>query len=257
MTAWTADVVGWDWLLPVLVAPFVGSFLGLLIHRLPAGQGVAWGRSACPHCGHTLAARDLVPLLSWLWNRGRCRFCTARLGLFYPAVELAALLVALWSATVLSGWLVWASCLFGWLMLVLAWIDQRHQLLPDGLNLALLPSGLIVAWLAVPERILDHLAGAVLGFLALFAIDLAYRRLRHRQGLGLGDAKLLAGIGAWVAWQGLASVVLLAALSGLVFALLGRSRGRPMHWLEKLPFAPHLCLGAWLVWLYGPLTLAA
>ena len=85
-------------------------------------------------------------------------------------------------------------------------------------------------------------------------LGLAYRRLRGREGIGLGDAKLLAGIGAWVAWPGLATVVLIAALSGLGLALLQRSRGKPIHMVDKLPFAPHLCIGAWLVWLYGPLT---
>lgn len=246
----------WHWLLPVLLAPFIGSFLGLLIRRLPAGEDIAWSRSACPHCGHRLAVRDLVPLLSWLWNRRRCRYCAAELGWFYPAIELMALVVAIWAAAVLDGWLVWASCLFGWLLLTLAWIDQCHMILPDSLTLPLIPSGLIVAYLAVPERILDHLSGAVLGFAVLFGLDLAYRRLRGRQGLGRGDAKLLSGIGAWVGWQGLASVVLVAAITGLGLALSRGVGGRRLTLLEKLPFAPHLCIGAWLVWLYGPLTLA-
>lgn len=246
----------WYWLLPVLLAPFVGSFLGLVIQRLPAGEGVVWGRSACPHCGRALAVRDLVPLLSWLWNRRKCRFCAAKLGWFYPGVELAALLVALWAATVLTGWLLWATCFLGWLLLTLAWIDQRHMVLPDILSLPLIPSGLYIAYLAVPERLLDHLAGAVLGFAVLFGLDLAYRHLRGRQGLGLGDAKLLSGIGAWVAWQGLASVVLVAAITGLGLAVSRGLGSQPLNRLEKLPFAPHLCFGAWLVWLYGPLTLA-
>jgi len=252
----TPALAEWHWLLPVLLAPFIGSFLGLLIRRLPAGEGVAWGRSACPHCGRVLGARDLVPLLSWLWNRGRCRYCAVKLGWFYPGVELLAVLVAIWAAAVLTGWLVWATCIFGWLLLTLAWIDQRHMILPDLLNLSLIPGGLVVAYLAVPERLLDHVTGAVLGFAVLFALDLAYRRLRGRQGLGLGDAKLLSGIGAWVAWQGLASVVLVAAISGLGLALTRSIGGRPLNLLQRLPFAPHLCLGAWLVWLYGPLTLA-
>ncbi len=245
---------GWHSLLPLLFAPFIGSFLGLLILRLPAGEGVVRGRSACPHCGEKLGLRDLVPILSWLLNRGRCRACDARLGYFYPAVELAALGVAFWALMVLDGWLVPATCGLGWLLLGIAWIDQRHMIVPDVLSLPLLPAGLAVAYFAVPERLLDHAIGALLGFLSLLVVGWLYQRLRGRQGLGLGDAKLLAGIGAWVAWPGLATVVLIAALSGLGLALLQRSRGKPIHMVDKLPFAPHLCIGAWLVWLYGPLT---
>ena len=254
MTFTGAAVDAMHGLLTLLYAPLVGSFLGVLIVRLPVGEGVIWGRSACPHCRHRLAVRDLIPLVGWALNRGRCRDCGAVLGWFYPAVELAALALALWAWAVLSGWLIPATALFGWCLLALAWIDQRHQWLPDALSLPLVPAGLIVAWFAVPERWPDHLIGAVAGFLLLYLVDLAYRRLRRRQGLGLGDAKLLAGIGAWVAWQVLASVVLIAALSALCVVLARRLAGRPMTLADKLPFGPHLALGAWLVWLYGPLT---
>jgi leader peptidase (prepilin peptidase)/N-methyltransferase len=157
---------------------------------------------------------------------------------------------------VTSGWLISASALYGWTLLALAWIDQRHQLLPDALTLPLLPAGLAVAWTAVGNAWPDHLIGAVSGFAAFYAIGVAYRHLRKRPGLGLGDAKLLAGIGAWVAWQGLASVVLLAALSGLLLVLARRFSGRPLELAERLPFGPHLALGGWLVWLHGPVDMA-
>ena len=117
----------WHWLAPVAAAPFVGSFLGVIAERLPAGRPVLIARSACPACDHRLGARDLVPVLSWLFNRGRCRHCGAALGLFYPGIELAALVLALWAAAVVSGWLLWASCALGWVLLALAVIGGDTQ----------------------------------------------------------------------------------------------------------------------------------
>ncbi len=133
------------WLLPVLVAPFVGSFLGLLIERLPAGGKVVFARSACPACDHPLGPLDLVPLFSWLASRGRCRYCGAAIAAIHPAIELAALGLAVWAAMVVSGWLLWASCALGWALLALSVIDWRHHTLPDPLTLPLLVGGLAVA----------------------------------------------------------------------------------------------------------------
>jgi leader peptidase (prepilin peptidase)/N-methyltransferase len=113
--------------LPIIVAPFIGSFLGVLIRRLPAGEPVAMARSACAACGRRLGARDLVPLVSFLLLRGRCRICGAPIGWFHPAIELAALGVALWAAlTQDAPGLVWASCVLGWTLLALGWIDVEH-----------------------------------------------------------------------------------------------------------------------------------
>ncbi len=241
-----------DWLLPVIAAPFVGSFLGSLAKRLPAGEPVVVGRSMCPICGHRLGLRDLVPLASWLVSGGRCRYCAAAVGAFYPAVEVAALVVAVWAASMFSGWLLWTSCVFGWTLLALATIDQRDLLLPDALTLPLIPAGLAVAYAIEPARLGDHAIGAGLGFLAFAAIGWVYRRVRGREGLGLGDAKLLAGAGAWVSWSGLASIVLVAALAALAVVLARWLAGRAPSPTERVPFGPYLCLGAWLVWLYGP-----
>ncbi len=242
-----------DWLFPVAAAPFVGSFLGLLADRLPAGGRVVSGRSACPHCRHRLGPRDLVPVLSWLVARGRCRYCGARLGVFYPAIEIGALAIAVWAASMLGGWLLWAGCALGWTLLALGLIDARHTVLPDELTLPLIGAGLGVAYLIDPALLPDHAIGAAAGFAAFMAVGFAYRRLRGREGLGLGDAKLLAGAGAWVSWWGLPSVVLLAALGALTVAL-GRSiAGRPVSLTDEVPFGSALALALWLVWLYGPL----
>jgi hypothetical protein len=120
-----------------VVAPFVGSFLGVVVARLPEKRDVVGGRSRCPACGHVLGVRDLAPLLSWAVLRGRCRHCGARIGWIYPAVELGALGVAVWAASVVEGWLLWVSCGLGWTLLALAAIDLRHYLLPNALTLPL------------------------------------------------------------------------------------------------------------------------
>lgn len=234
-------------------APFVGSFLGVLIRRLPAGQPVVVARSACAHCHATLAPRDLVPVGSWIATGGRCRHCGHRLGAFYPAVEIAALLVALWSLAVLPGWLAWAGAGLGWTLLALAWIDWDHYLLPDALTLPLAAAGLLVAWLNDAGSFFHHVIGAAAGFAAFAALGWAYYALRRRRGIGGGDVKLMAALGAWVAWPGLPTIVIYAALSGLALVLWQAARGRRIELGHRLPFGPHLCLGGWLVWLYGPL----
>ena len=119
--------------------------------RPAAGRSpIVLGRSKCDACGATLGAKDLVPVVSWLWQRGRCAYCRAELGAFYPIIELAALAVALSAAWLLSGWLLLVSCALGWTLLTLAVIDQRHFLLPDVLTLPLIPAGLVVAWAIDP-----------------------------------------------------------------------------------------------------------
>jgi leader peptidase (prepilin peptidase)/N-methyltransferase len=131
----------------------------------------------------------------------------------------------------------------------------RHYVLPDVLTLPLIPLGLIAAWLDGAEALLAHVIGAAAGYLVFLLIALGYRRLRGREGLGLGDAKLLAVAGAWTGWQGLPSVVLLGAGASLAFLLLLRLRGGAIRLDQAVAFGPGLCLGIWLVWLYGPLQL--
>jgi leader peptidase (prepilin peptidase)/N-methyltransferase len=247
------DPIWTEWWLPVVAGPFVGSFLGVLITRLPAGEGVVAGRSRCPHCGHPLGPRDLVPLVSWVARGGRCRYCSQSLSVFYPAIELAAALVAGWAAAVVPGWPLWATCALGWTLLALAVIDQRHLLLPDELTLPLVAAGLIFAALLDADTAVDHVLGAVAGFAVLFVLAIVYKRLRGREGLGLGDAKLLAASGAWVSWSGLASVVLVASATALVVVLVRSVLRRRIIADERIPFGPYLCLATWLVWLYGPL----
>lgn len=243
------------WLLVIVLAPLVGSFLSVLATRLPAGRGgVAFGRSACPRCGHRLGAAELVPLISFLWLRGACRHCGGRIDALYPLLELGALGIALWAAALTRGGDLWASCALGWLLLALAAADWRTYLLPDALVLALAAGGIAATALLMPADIVGHLIGAGGGFLVFAVVAALYRRWRGRDGLGRGDAKLLGALGVWVAWQGLASIVLIAAVAALLAALLqGWRRGR-LGAADRLPFGPFLALGGWITWLYGPLA---
>lgn len=243
-----------SWTLPVLLmAPFVGSFMGLLALRLPDGRPVVGDRSRCDLCHEPLRPRDLVPVLSWALRRGRCRCGRARLTWFYPAVEVGALLVVLWAALVVDGWLLLASAVLGWTLLTLALIDARCFQLPDALTLPLIPLGLVVVGLTDPQKLLGHGLAALAGGLGFALLAWAYERLRGRAGLGLGDAKLLAAGGAWVGLAGLPGVILIAALSALTLALAQAVAGGRLRATTALPFGPHLALGIWLVWLYGPL----
>lgn len=248
------EAPGWLW--PVLASPFIGSFLGVLVTRLPEGRPVAGGRSVCDHCGHRLGPLDLVPIASWLALRGRCRYCGAGITALPLAIELGALLIALWAASVSDGVALWAGCVLGWTLLTLAAIDFRDGILPDLLTLPLIAAGLVATYFLAPWQMLDAAIGAVAGF-AVFALTRwLYRRLRGREGLGLGDAKLLAASGAWVSWSGLPSVVLIGAAVGLVLALVLYQRGEQLTLQQRIAFGPALCLGTWLVWLYGPITIS-
>lgn len=251
-----------SWVWPIVVAPFIGSFLGVLIMRARAPRTILWTRSVCDACGHTLAPADLVPLASWAAAGGRCRYCTTRIGLFYPGIELAALAVAVWSAWLVGGWLLWASCAFGWVLLALAAIDWREFRLPDFLTLPLIAAGLGVQFAlaphaplaAIPPSLLAAAIGAAAGYAFVLLVRWAYSALRHREGIGLGDAKLFAATGAWVGWLGLPSVLLVATLSGLAWALLRSAAKRQVRADDRVPFGTFLCLGTWIVWLYGPLS---
>lgn len=241
-----------DWYLVAVALP-VGSFIGLVIDRLPEAEGPTGPRSQCAACGATLTARDLVPLASWLAALGRCRHCGARLGWFYPGVELAALAVAMVAVMMDRGLDAWVDAMLGWWLLVLGWIDWRRLVLPDALTLPLAALGLAAAWWLATVELADRAAGAAAGFLGLWAVAWLYRRLRGRDGLGLGDAKLLAASGAWVGASGLPSVVAGAAIGGLVAAGAMLLAGRRLDRYSQLPFGPFLAAATWLVWLFGPI----
>jgi leader peptidase (prepilin peptidase)/N-methyltransferase len=238
-------------LVMLLAAPVIGSFLGAMAMRLPERRPLMWARSECESCGHVLSARELVPLASFVWLKGRCRSCGAPIGAFPLIMEVAAVAVVAWAATRgASTGLFAAGCIFGWMLLLLAAIDWRVQLLPDVLTLPLLLAGLAASFFLPLGSWRDHLIGAGAGFVALALIAWLYHRLRKREGLGLGDAKLLAAIGAWVGWQALPAVVLAGSVLGLLFAIALSLYGRGLRMSDRLPFGVFLSAGGWLVWLY-------
>jgi leader peptidase (prepilin peptidase) / N-methyltransferase len=238
--------------LAVAMAPFVGSFLGVLIRRLPEGRPVILARSNCEACGVTLSAPELVPLASFLWQCGRCRSCGQAIGVFYPMIEVAALGVAIWALLAETDPArLWADCFLGWILLTLSWIDWRWMRLPDGLTLPLLLAGLLVTLLSDPTMAGDHAAGAAAGYLGLRGVAWCYRALRAREGIGAGDAKLLAAAGAWLGLTYLPLLVLLAAMLGIATAAALALTGRRMRAETALPFGPCLAAAFWLLWLHG------
>ena len=243
------------WIWPVVLAPCIGSFISVIVARWREPRSIAVGRSACPRCGTTLGPADLVPLLSWLAARGRCRHCGERVSPLYPALELAALGVAGAAVVAGSADALWPTCVFGWTLLALGVIDWREYRLPDLLTLPLLATGLLLAAVGDPADASSRLIGALAGGAVVLAIRAAYAALRGREGMGLGDAKLLAAIGAWLGWEALPAVVLVASLSALLVVGIGAAAGRRVEAADRVAFGAFLCLAAWLVRLSGALDL--
>lgn len=240
----------WLGLTMVVVGLIVGSFLGLLSVRLPAGEDVVRGRSHCRTCKRTLSPAQLVPVASYVASRGRCRSCGAKVSLRYPLIELGAAGIGLWAALGQSGlWPVALTALLGWQLLLIAVIDAEHLVLPDWLTFPLISSGIVANAILVQGLPWDALIGAMLGFGALRSIEFVYRRFRGRPGLGDGDAFLFAGIGAWVGWGELPKVLLVACVCALSLVAAAATRGRRTTLSTALPFGPFLAIGAWVAWL--------
>jgi leader peptidase (prepilin peptidase)/N-methyltransferase len=205
----------------VLLGPVIGSWLGVLIRRWPQGRPVGVARSACDACGQRLAPIDLVPVVSFIALRGSCRYCRAPIGRFHLLIELAALLVALVALTAGGGGAaLWVNAGLGWILLLAAWIDAETMRLPDILTLPLVLAGLAVTWCFTPWALYNHAAAAALGYLGFRALNETYRAIRHRDGLGEGDAKLLAAAGAWLGVAVLPYVIVSAGVIGIVVAVL-------------------------------------
>jgi leader peptidase (prepilin peptidase) / N-methyltransferase len=248
-----------NWVFPLIVAPFIGSFAGVLIRRLPSGKPIVLARSQCEACGHALTPWELIPLVSAAVLGMRCRWCRARIPMAHLAVELACLAIACWVVLVESDTLlVWLDCVLGWSLLTLAWIDWEHMLLPDALTLPLVLAGLGATLLLDPAAIAEHAAAAAVGYGAFRAIEIAYRRLRGRDGLGQGDAKLMAAAGAWLGLILLPIVVFTAAMLGLAIAAGQRIAGQEVHRTTAIPFGPALCAAIWVVRLgFDPIVVLA
>jgi leader peptidase (prepilin peptidase)/N-methyltransferase len=264
--AWLGATVG-------LIGLCVGSFLNVVIYRLPLMMQAQWRaecaalegrelaaeprfdlstpRSRCPACGTPITALQNIPVVSWIALRGKCAACKAPISARYPAIELAAGALALF----LAGHFGYSAALvgalvYGWALLALTFIDLDTQLLPDDITLPLLWIGLIANTFGVYTDLRAAVLGAVAGYMVLWAVYWAFRLLAKKEGMGYGDFKLLAAIGAWTGWQVLPAVILVAAGLGAIL-------GSITLWLARkgretpIPFGPYLALGGIVGLLWG------
>ncbi|MGF6791105.1 prepilin peptidase [Paraburkholderia tuberum] len=266
----------------IVLGLVIGSFLNVVVHRLPIMLERAWRaeisettdvpppdhglparynlwvpRSACPHCGHVLSAWENLPVLSYLLLRGRCSACGTHISARYPLLEIASAAFAA-GALIAFGPTLTALAAFGLCATLLAMsaIDVDTHLLPDSLTLPLLWAGLIVNFNGMFTNLHDAVLGAIFGYLALWAVHWAFKLVRGIEGMGYGDFKLLAALGAWLGWPALPQIVLVAAVAGAVIGLAATWRGR-MRFEEPLPFGPFLAAGGVLTLFAGtPLYLA-
>lgn len=252
----------------------VGSFLNVLIYRLPIMMERDWQaqsremlklpaepegetfnlilpHSRCPHCAHQIRPWENLPVLSYLFLGGKCSSCKAPISKRYPLVEL--------TCGLLSGYIAWHFG-FGWpaaAMLVLSWgllamslIDADHQLLPDDLVLPLLWMGLIVNSFGLLTNLSDALWGAVAGYLVLWSVYWLFKLITGKEGMGHGDFKLLAMLGAWGGWQILPLTILLSSLVGAILGLI-MLRLRNVETSTPIPFGPYLAIAGWIALLWG------
>ena len=221
----------------------VGSFLNVCIHRIPRSESLSWPASHCTTCDRPLAWFENVPLVSWLALRGRCRTCGGSISPMYPLVELTTAVVfvggaALYGLTpLLAVRLAFASAL-----IVLFAIDLRHQILPNVITLPGIAAGFVASWF-LPPGWMSSLIGIASGGGVLFAVAEAYHRVRGQEGLGMGDVKMLAMVGAFLGWRLTLLTLVLASFAGSIVgvALLASGRGGMQ---AALPFGTFLALGA-------------
>jgi leader peptidase (prepilin peptidase) / N-methyltransferase len=230
-------------LIAALLGLIAGSFTATLVLRWGGGQSVL-GRSCCDGCGRVLTPLDLIPLIGWLSARGRCRSCGAAIDPLHLPVEIGAALIGALGVWLVPGVGGWSLALFGWLLLPLALLDARHFWLPDQLTALLAIAGLLLAGPLLGSALTDRLIGAVVGGLMLAGLRAAFLRLRGREGMGEGDPKLAAAIGAWLGWQALPLLFLIASASGIIWALLTNKKDVTIN-NRHVPFGSFMAAAAW------------
>jgi leader peptidase (prepilin peptidase)/N-methyltransferase len=251
----------------------IGSFLNVVIYRMPkmmqrdsdnyvaheSGKDLPHQdtfnlmvpRSACPHCGHQITALENIPVLSYLALRGKCSACKAPIPLRYPAIEAVTALVSaalIWHFG--SGWAGIATLGFAYALIAMTCIDYDTQLLPDDLTLPLLWAGLLLNLNATFVPLQDAVIGAAAGYLVLWAIYWLFKLATGKEGMGYGDFKLLAALGAWMGWKALPSIILISSVVGAVVGITlivaaGRSRDK------TIPFGPYLAAAGMIAMLWG------
>lgn len=242
-----------DWVWPLLLGILglvFGSFIATLAIRWPQGRSAMRGRSACDGCDRVLRAHELVPLLSFILQRGRCRACDSPIHLAHPATEAAGLAIGIAAGLVAPGWEGVAGAAFGWLLLALAALDLAAFWLPNVLTAALALAGIVDGIFFDPGWI-DRILGGLIGFGLLWLVAFAYRLVRRRKGMGGGDPKLFGGIGLWLGASMLAPVLLGASLTGLAVALAMKVSGREIGMTSRLPLGTLLAIAAFPAWLYS------
>lgn len=245
------------WLWPAalgLLGLIFGSFIATLAIRWPEGRSVSRGRSECDGCGAVLRPHELVPVVSYLLQRGHCRGCGARIAPSHLAVELLGLCVGVAAGLAAPGIAGVGGAVFGWILLTLAALDLAAFWLPNLVTAALAATGLAAAGAGLAPPLGDRLIGGAAGFGVLWLVGEGYRRWRGRIGLGGGDPKLFGGIGLWLGWQALPAVLLVACLIGLAAVLILRLRGRVMTASDALPFGVLLAAAAFPTWLIESVT---
>ena len=261
----------------------VGSLLNVIAFRVPIMMELAWRRqckeidehpfappphaegstfnlwwppSACPSCGERITARHNIPVLSFLWLKGRCAHCGAAVSMRYPFVEVFAAIAGLVVAWVFGpSWQTFAALAFTWMLVALALIDIDHKLLPDSLTLPLMWGGLLLALICVDgvplfTSLRDSVIGAAAGYLSLWTVYQAFKLVTGREGMGYGDFKLLAALGAWLGWQLLPLVIMLSAVAGSIVGIALIAFGRRSR-RSAIPFAPYLAAAGWIALLWG------
>ncbi|MBS1270302.1 MAG: Type 4 prepilin-like proteins leader peptide-processing enzyme [Gammaproteobacteria bacterium] len=264
-----------------IVGAIVGSFLNVVIVRLPGVLERSWKQqcrdllglasdgdtppqpglarpgSHCPQCKHPIRPVHNIPILSYLWLRGRCARCGKSIDLRYPVVETLAAILALavgWRYGL--SWQLAGGLAFAWSFLAMSAIDIEHRLLPDNIVLPLLWAGLMVNSFGLYTDVYSALYGAVAGYVSLWLVFQVFRLLTGKEGMGYGDFKLFACIGAWLGWQDLPLVILLAAFCGAfvgIAMILLKQRDRS----QPIPFGPFLCAAGFVAMIWGPQITAA
>jgi len=251
----------------------VGSFLNVVIHRLPKMMELGWQqqcaelrgeqfvqaepytlispRSACPHCNHLIGAAENIPVISYLWLRGKCKSCHAAISPRYPIIEVISGLLCGFAAYHFGYGLAAAgSILLIWALLTLTAIDLDTQLLPDSITLPLIWLGLILNLNDTYTSLHDSLLGAVAGYLVLWTVYWLFKLITGKEGMGYGDFKLLAALGAWMGWQLLPLIIILSSLVGAVVGLtliVALKHGRNI----PIPFGPYLAGGGLIALFWG------
>ncbi|MFV3330697.1 prepilin peptidase [Pseudomonas sp. NY15437] len=257
-----------------LLGLLIGSFLNVVIHRLPRMMQLDWHQQAretlglpegekqptynlvlpnsqCPHCAHEIKPWENVPVVSWLVLGGKCSACKAPISKRYPLVELACGALSAFIAWHYGfGWQAGAMLLLTWGLLAMSMIDIDHQLLPDDLVLPLLWLGLIVNHFGLFTNLGDALWGAVFGYLSLWSVYWLFKLITGKEGMGYGDFKLLAMLGAWGGWQVLPLTILLSSLVGAVLGVI-MLRLRNAETSTPIPFGPYLAIAGWIALLWG------